>query len=61
MEINKDMTIGQLLNEYPEKAETLLQMGMGCIGCPAAQAETLEEACEVHGIDIEELLKKLRA
>lgn len=61
MEINKDMTIGQLLNEYPEKAEILLQMGMGCIGCPAAQAETLEEACEVHGIDIEELLKKLRA
>jgi len=61
MEINKDMTIGQLLNAYPEKAEVLLEMGMGCIGCPAAQAETLEEACQVHGMDVEELLKKLKA
>lgn len=61
MEITKNMTIGELLNTYPEKAEVLLSMGMGCIGCPAAQAETLEEACQVHGIDIEDLMAKLKA
>ena len=32
---------------------------MHCIGCPASQMETLEEACEVHGIDLDEVLKKL--
>jgi len=61
MEIKKEMTIGELLNAYPEKAEVLLEMGMGCIGCPAAQAETLEEACEVHGINIADLMEKLQA
>ena len=61
MGINKEMTIGELLNEYPEKAEILMEMGMGCLGCPSAQVETLEEACEVHGIDVEELMQKLNA
>ena len=59
MEIKKDMTIGELLEQAPEKAEILLNAGMHCLGCPASQAETLEEACEVHGIDVEELLKEL--
>jgi len=61
MKINKDMTIGELLREAPEKAEVLLEAGMHCLGCPSAQAESLEEACEVHGIDVNELLKKLNA
>ena len=59
MEIKKDMTIGELLKKAPEKAEILLNAGMHCLGCPASQAETLEEACEVHGIDVEEILKEL--
>lgn len=59
MEINKDMTIGELLELAPEKADILLDAGMHCLGCPASQAETLEEACEVHGINVEELLKEL--
>ena len=59
--INKDTKIGELLQEAPEKADLLLEAGMHCLGCPASQAETLEEACEVHGIDVEELLEKLNS
>lgn len=59
MEINKEMTIGELLEKAPEKAEILLEAGMHCLGCPASQEETLEEACAVHGIDVEELVKTL--
>lgn len=61
MEIKKDMTIGELLENTPEKADILLEAGMHCLGCPASQAETIEEACEVHGIDADELIKKLNA
>ena len=61
MKIDKDMKIGELLEQAPEKAEILMDAGMHCLGCPASQAETLEEACEVHGIDVEELLKQLNA
>lgn len=61
MKIEKTMTIGDLLDQAPEKAEILLDSGMHCLGCPASQAETLEEACMVHGIDVDELLSKLNA
>ena len=59
MQINKDMKIGELLEQAPEKAEILMEAGMHCLGCPASQAETLEEACEVHGIDVNELVEEL--
>ena len=61
MKIEKTTTIGELLEVAPEKAEILLEAGMHCLGCPASQAETIEEACNVHGIDVEELLAKLNA
>ena len=61
MEIRKEMTIGELLEKAPEKAEILMAAGMHCLGCPASQMETLEEACEVHGIDVDELIEKLNA
>ena len=61
MKIDKDTKIGELLENAPGKADILLEAGMHCLGCPASQAETLEEACEVHGIDVEELLKELNA
>lgn len=57
--IEKTTKIGSLLEENPEKAEILLEAGMHCLGCPASQAETLEEACNVHGIDVEELVAEL--
>ena len=59
MEINKNMTIGNLIRKYPQTAETLMEFGMGCVGCPSAQAETLEEAAAVHGMDINKLMERL--
>lgn len=59
MKYDKNITIGELLEKAPEKAEVLMEAGMHCLGCPASQAETLEEACEVHGIDVNELLEKI--
>ena len=61
MKIEKTTNIGELLEMGPEKAEILLDAGMHCLGCPASQAETIEEACDVHGIDADELVAKLNA
>ena len=57
--IEKTTKIGELLEKSPEKAQILLAAGMHCLGCPASQAETIEEACLVHGIDVEEIMKEL--
>ena len=58
-EINKDMTIAELMEVAPDKVDVLLMAGMHCVGCPASLGETIEEACMVHGIDVEDLLKEL--
>lgn len=59
MKFDKNTKIGEILEKAPEKAEILLEVGMHCLGCPASQMETLEEACDVHGIDVEEVVEKL--
>ena len=57
---NKDMTIGEILEIRGEEvAPVLLGMGMHCLGCPSAQMETLLEACEVHGVDVNEILSQI--
>lgn len=61
MKITKDMTIGEVVRNYPNCIQPLLSFGMGCIGCPSAQAETLEEAAMVHGIDVDFLVEELNS
>jgi len=58
-DITKDMTIGEILSIKPEVAPALLAAGMHCLGCPASQGETLEEAAMVHGIDVDDLMKAI--
>ncbi|MGL5311704.1 MAG: hydroxylamine reductase [Peptostreptococcaceae bacterium] len=58
--ISKDMIIGDVLKSNPENANVLMAMGMHCLGCPSSQAETLEEACQVHGFDVNEIMAKLK-
>lgn len=57
--ITKDMTIGEIVRLGEDKVRILMMFGMGCVGCPSAQAETLEEAAMVHGINLDDLLKTL--
>ena len=61
MILTKDMTIGEVVRQKPESVEVLMGFGMGCVGCPSAQAETLEEAAMVHGLDLDTLMAKLNA
>ena len=57
--VSKETLIGQIVREYPESAEVLFGIGMHCLGCPASQAESLEEACAVHGVDPDEVVKAI--
>ncbi len=59
--VTKDMTIGQLLMENPSVAPVLMEIGMHCLGCPSAQAESLADAAMVHGIDADALVDRINA
>lgn len=57
--VTKDTIIGDILDMDRTTAPFFLDMGMHCLGCPSSRGETLEEACMVHGVDVNELIKKL--
>ena len=59
--ITKDMTIAQAIAMDQNIIPVLLDIGMHCLGCPSAQAETLEEAAIVHGMDPDELIERITA
>lgn len=59
MAITKDMIIREVLMARPDAAEILMAQGMGCVGCPGAQMESLEEAAAVHGMNLDDLLAAL--
>ncbi|MBO4830862.1 MAG: DUF1858 domain-containing protein [Oscillospiraceae bacterium] len=60
-EITKDTVIADILNIAPDSAPMFLEMGMHCLGCVMASGETVGEACEVHGVNADEFLKKINA
>ena len=57
IEITKDTIIGEILDFAPQTAPIFLSIGMHCLGCPSSRGETVEEACMVHGIDVDTLLE----
>ncbi len=57
--VTKDMIIGELITIDRGIIPILMNAGMHCIGCPSSQGETLEEACMVHGMDVNDLLKNI--
>ena len=59
--INKGMTIEQILRTGAGTADILMESGMHCLGCVMASGEDLEQACAVHGINVDELVDKLNA
>lgn len=57
--ITKEMSIGEILSIKPSCVPVLLEMGMHCLGCPASQAESIEDAAMVHGMDVDELVNRI--
>lgn len=57
--ITKEMLISEVIQRKPRTIQTLMLIGMGCIGCPSSLMETVEQAAWVHGIDPDMLVEKL--
>ncbi len=51
--------MGEMLEYDMGIAYILMQSGMHCVGCPSSIGESLEQACEVHGLDADEVLQSI--
>ena len=61
MKIDKTMLIGELVQMDELIPQMLMAAGMHCLGCPSSQAESLEEACMVHGMNCDEVIADINA
>lgn len=55
--VTGDMLMGDILRTYPDSAQVLMDCGMHCLGCPSSQMESLHDACLVHGLDQDAVLR----
>ena len=60
MKITKQTKMGDMIEYDRGIAVVLMEAGMHCVGCPASIGESLEEACQVHGLDADEVLKSIK-
>ena len=58
--VTPDMIIGDIISWYPDASLVLMKCGMHCITCGVSQYESLEQACAVHGIDVDEFIESLQ-
>ncbi len=59
--VSKDMTFAQVMRMHPDVVKVLAKYNLGCIGCMGAQAETLEQGCSAHGLDVNDVVNDLNA
>ena len=60
-QVTRETIIGDILDMDQTTAPYFMEIGMHCLGCPASQGESIEEACMVHGTNADELVAKLNA
>ncbi len=59
MQVTKDMIIADVLMKDRALAPIFMSHGLHCLGCAAANMETIQEAAAVHGIDADTLINDL--
>ncbi len=57
--ITKDTVIADAIKINPNAGEILMSYGMHCLGCAIAHGETVGQAAEVHGADLDAMLDEL--
>lgn len=59
--VEKDTNIAEIITHAPETIPLFQEIGMHCMGCALASGESVEEACQVHGVDVDNFIARLNA
>lgn len=57
--IKKGMTLGEVVQKYPETVQVMFEYGLHCVGCHMAATETIEQGAAAHGLDKKKIGKML--
>jgi hybrid cluster-associated redox disulfide protein len=59
--INKKDNLKEVVDNFPEVGQILLEYGLHCVGCHASASESILDGCKAHGLSdekIDDLVKK---
>lgn len=59
--VTKEMSILDIVQQYPQSLEVFAKYGLGCVGCAAARFENLEAGAKVHGFNPDEMVAEINA
>lgn len=59
MVVNKNTTINEILNAYPEAMRFFNERQMACGSCFAVKFDTLENGALMHGMEVSTLIEQL--
>lgn len=60
--INKNDNLLEILQNFPQTVEVLLDYGLHCVGCPASGFDTVEAGAKAHGMgdtEIDEMVERM--
>ena len=57
--ITGDMSIGEVVQKYPDTINVFFKHGLGCVGCAVARFENIQQGAMAHGIDVDALVNDL--
>lgn len=57
--ITKNMTLGEVIREYPETMEVFMKYDIHCVGCHFAAWETIEQGAKVHSVNVKKFVDEL--
>ena len=57
--ITKQITLGEVVQKYPETIEVMFKNGLHCVGCHVAAWETIEQGALGHGINPDKLVEEM--
>ena len=60
-QVNKNMSIAEVVMKWPESAGAFMENGLHCYGCAAARYETIEQGALAHGVDPDKLIEAINA
>jgi hybrid cluster-associated redox disulfide protein len=59
MLVTKQTTIEQIISSHPETMKFFNDLQMNCCSCFAVKFDTLENGALMHGMDVDDLIKRL--
>ncbi|MGQ9631993.1 MAG: DUF1858 domain-containing protein [bacterium] len=59
MKIARKMSVKETLKLHPDVVKVYDKYKMNCVSCMGSEADSVERAARMHGVDVEALLRDL--